>query len=96
MAICDAKQMTSFRNCTIFLSQIDNAGRPVMTICKYKGGELARLIEFFAIITNNHQDGLKMTAGYLSWLNGKAEHPIQTVSNMTRAGYFDHGLGPQF
>ena len=67
-----------------------------MMIRTDQGGELAKSTKFCTLIKHKYQVGLEMTAGYSSWLNGKAERPIQTASNMIRVGQFDHGLGPQF
>ena len=44
------------------------------------------------MLLGKHQCGIQTTAGYSSWLNGKAERHIRTSRNMIRAGLFDSNL----
>ena len=57
-----------------------------------EGGELEHSSEFCRLLHNEFNITLETTGSYASWLNGKAERHIQTISNMLRSSLFYSGL----
>ena len=78
-----------------FLTQCRLDGRPVLKIRTDRGGELAKSSKICDLLINKHKCGLQTTAGYLSWLNGKAESHNKGMTRMLWKALGDAGL-PQF
>ena len=81
--------------CHWFFNQLRLSGRPIQFVRTDRGGELARSAEFCDLLVH-HSITLQQTAGYTSFLNGKAERHIQTAKNLTRCIHIDSGLDDKF
>ena len=78
-----------------FLTQCALEGRPVLKIRTDRGGELAKSSEICELLLVKHKCGLQTTAGYSSWLNGKAESHNKGMTRMLRKSLADADL-PHF
>ena len=63
-----------------------------MKIRTDRGGELAKSSEVCELLISKHKCGLQTTAGYSSWLNGKAESHNKGMTRMLRKSIGDAGL----
>ena len=95
LVVVDAKVRKMWTFCTpgkrpplatirYLLEQLKQMGQRVINVRTDLGGELARSSEFCNLLVEEFQCGLQTTAGYSSWLNGKAERHIRTLENTAR------------
>ena len=101
--IVDAKTLKLWLFCTpnktppidtihFFLHKLQKQGISVINIRTDECGELYRCTQFCEVLYNEFHVTLQTTGGYSSWLNGKSERHIQTISNMIHAAFYDSGL----
>lgn len=84
---------TTSLSCGYLFDILSKENCTVKTIRVDEEGSLARNAEFTTFLLNHHVT-LDATGGYSSFLNGKIEHPNQTISQLVRAMILNSGHTP--
>ncbi len=90
---CTASKRAPMHIIVYFLNIMQREGCTVKTIRVDEDGSLARNTTFTSYLLE-HNITMDTTGGYSSFLNGKVEHPHQTISQLVRAMLLNSGHPP--